>query len=96
MKGGLGVGLNQDAEPVLCLLAVSSGESASPGLLLPPCNSICEPGDFHGDQCPCLSIRKGTLPAPVRREEPGDLSASIQLQSSAVIIPVHLNLKPDI
>ena len=54
-------------------------KTQAPGLLLPPCNSICEPGDFHGDQCPCLSIRKGTLPAPVRREEPGDLSASIQL-----------------
>ena len=34
-EGGLGVGLNQNAEPVLRLLVVSFGESASPGLFLP-------------------------------------------------------------
>ena len=42
MAGGEAwVGLNRDAEPVLCLLVVPFGESASPGLFLPLCSRGC-------------------------------------------------------
>lgn len=63
-----------------------SQKTRTPGLLLPRCNSICKPGSLPGEQCPCLSIRKATLPIPIRQKELGDLSGSMQLESTAVII----------